>query len=515
MLSVLSLILNLSLVVADCGCLAPGCSTVSLTWGEGFYFSASCAGGEVVVVNAINLQTTDGSTFRTFARDVAQYSDDASGSVTATYYLAGSVTTSTNCFSLAASTQVLGTSSTLYVNVLCDSPSGCQLQYQVVGSQCYTSSTAPSASISQLLGPAVTYMWAQISAGTCGSTCSRVMSSSRYQCQSNYGDFLPASDCANIGSMPASTQCQLSFTALKWGEGASFLAGSCSSGQTLAVGTINLQTTDGSTFRVFTRTVAQYSDDAAGSSTGTFFPSASVSTSTSCFSLPSDVRVVVVNTPVYVNVLCDSPSGCHLEYYTGAVTCYATPGAVATLSSTAIQLMAPAVTYRWVTTASGTCSATCGGGQQTIASKCEDGMGDILPDSVCTNVGLKPTLAACNVQACPPTAPTASGTYVACECCVGNNCTPALVGYTPVQQCSTELAYNCQSAFPSQCPSSGSSLSASCFAVTENSSTGLDSGTGSTGASKSSSRVARETGLWQVAAAATVGLFSMFLVGGM
>ena len=70
--------------------------------------------------------------------------------------------------------------------------------------------------------------------------------------------------------------------------------------------------------------------------------------------------------------------------------------AVAIPISIAIQVE----TFSWVRTTTGDCSATCGGGSQTIDYECADQSGAVVDNSQCSPATRPPSTVSCNSQAC-------------------------------------------------------------------------------------------------------------------
>jgi hypothetical protein len=59
------------------------------------------------------------------------------------------------------------------------------------------------------------------------------------------------------------------------------------------------------------------------------------------------------------------------------------------------------LTYNWVQSGFGACSATCGGGAKTQTVTCKDNLGNTVANSLCTGA-MPSNVQACNTQACTP-----------------------------------------------------------------------------------------------------------------
>ena len=349
------------------------------------------------------------------------------------------------------------------------------------------------------------------------------------QCQCSDG--YSGSNCLTAPQSCTCSGCTSQFTNIAFNNQQNFV-GQCNAGpggNYIGITTVNVASTDGSQFRVFTRDVASpYNIYVAGSALS----------STTCYDMVQSTTeswtVMADEWQFAVEVLCDTPSGCNVEYDVQGWGCYINndptyPGASASVS------MTTATVYSWQLAGSGSCSATCGGGTQQLTYQCEDGFGDVINSAQCSGLTQPPQTSTCNTLACSTyswgtsdwsscsvtcgsgtqtrtvtcqsssgdtvsdsyctdsvpassqpcssaacTAPTGTS-YCICSCCEGNGCTQSMVGYAPNTGCSDDCGSLCRSSFYQQCPAIGEAgvVSGSCQAETDQQQPGTSSTDGS------------------------------------
>ena len=382
----------------------------------------------------------------------------------------------------------------------------CQCTSGFTGSNCQTAPADPCSNVD------------------CGSH--GACSNGACQCSDGYS----GSSCLTAPQSCTCSGCTSQFTNMAFNTQQNFV-GQCTAGpgqNYIGVAAVNVASTDGSQFRVFTRDVA---------SPWPVYVAGSALSSTTCYDMvqssPGSWTVMVDEWQFAVEVLCDTPSGCNVEYNVQGWGCYINddptwPGPSASVSLTTV------TTYSWQLTGSGGCSATCGGGTEQLTYQCEDGFGDVINNAQCGSLTQPAQTSTCNTQACPTyswqtsdwescsvscgsgsemrtvtcqsslggtvsdsycmgdapatsqpcssaacSAPTGTS-YCTCDCCEGDGCTMSLVGYVPNTGCSDDCDSLCRSSFSDQCPAIGDAgvVSDSCHVETDQQQPGTSSADG-------------------------------------
>ena len=162
----------------------------------------------------------------------------------------------------------------------------------------------------------------------------------------------------------------------------------CSGNNFIGVQRVNVRSTDGSQFRVFTL-------NQTGSSQ--VYTNGSTLSSTACFNTPvnADAYTVIPDNSMFaVEVLCDSSNGCSVQYYVDW-DCYADNNTNLPSPSTSVSLET-ATTYSW-STINSSCTASC-----TLQVTCQDGFGHAIDPAQCDSSLGEPKSEPCYDSPCVP-----------------------------------------------------------------------------------------------------------------
>jgi hypothetical protein len=169
----------------------PSCGqSIPLAFDEYFVFTGYCDTSVYVFQMAmIHVQSTDGSLFRVFTRDVANLST----SLSSLAYIPGTSLSSTSCFN--ASQHVVGDANEMSVIVLCDTLSGCTVSYNIEGYGCAPPGQwAQSSSIP--MDDLILYGWVEpVTNIPCTATCGTGIIPSNLFCADFYGNSVPSYLC--------------------------------------------------------------------------------------------------------------------------------------------------------------------------------------------------------------------------------------------------------------------------------------------------------------------------------
>ena len=255
-------------------------------------------------------------------------------------------------------------------------------------------------------GSSVTYSWQTGAWSACTASCGGGTSSRSVTCVASTGGSVSALYCSGTAEPSASQSCNTAACACSCSgctstfsnipfNGQQNVVIQCNAGSGpnyIGVEVVNVQSTDRSLFRVFTRDVA---------SPWPIYTAGSALSSTTCYKMPNSGgswTVLADEWQFAVEVLCDTPSGCSVEYNVAGWGCYINndptyPGPSASVSLTT------ATTYSWQQATNTGCTASCGGGVVNVTYQCEDGYGHVINSPQCSSI-TKPAAVACNTQAC-------------------------------------------------------------------------------------------------------------------
>jgi Thrombospondin type 1 domain len=166
--------------------------------------------------------------------------------------------------------------------------------------------------------------------------------------------------------------------------------GYCNGGSNylMSLVTINFYATVGY-FRVFTRDVTGLSTD----SSTDYYPSASKSSSASCYNMSGEV--IGQTDKLFVNIVCDFIGGCEVGSNIQGAGCHLASSTVPRIQRN----IAPAVVYGWSIESIGACSVTCGQGVSFVQLDCTNSYGEAVGESLCHGLSY-PTAPVCIMPDC-------------------------------------------------------------------------------------------------------------------
>ncbi len=248
--------------------------------------------------------------------------------------------------------------------------------------------------------------------------------------------------CSLRLSSAQSCNCNTCTTSTSVGAGGSFtdsLTSPCPSGQVAVISNLDVMSTDGSSFTVYTKDTV---------SSSTYYNLGSSASAVTCFDSPFGQNVGGLANTISITFICQNIiESCPLNY--GATfSCITTGGGGGTVASS-----------------TGGSSNPCAGVYCGAYGLCSNSNGFCTCTSGYTGAN-------CQI---PPN--TNSGCQ--CTCCIGSGCTPTYTGNAGACYEAGSCSSSCMSSFPQYCPPTGASgtLSSSCLISSSNSQTSSSSTT--------------------------------------